>query len=256
MAVGDLDGGAGALTFRSVAAGRKVGVVADDSVLEPAVDKDTLPGLVDLLEGAGSWKLFLRDRGAAPPAAGPREGARDDAAVGLRVVGARLAGLVGEDSREAKGEGATDEARETEEEGGGGAAAAADVAEVVCEVSLLEEGHGSDLGLTVAAELEVDSRASVGSGFDGVCACACACWPAWVTVLWGLVVGIWERLGGEGEEADAVIFGDLSMFALTAGSRLLLLLLLRGRGRPTTEGMGTVLDHTCQASQEQRRSVV
>lgn len=245
MAVGDLDGGTGALTFRSVAAGRKVGVVADDSVLEPAVDKDTLPGLVDL---EGSWKLFLRDRGAAPPAAGPREGARDDAAVGLRVVGARLAGLVGEDSREAKGEGATDEAQETEED----AAGAADVAEVVCEASLLEEDHGSDLGF--AAELEVDSRASVGSGFDGVCACACVCWPAWVTVLWGLVVGIWERLGGEGEEADAVIFGDLSMFALTAGSRLLLL--LRGRGRPTTEGMGTVLDHTCQASQEQRRSVV
>ena len=164
-----------------------------------------------------------------------------------------MAGLVGEDSREAKGEGATDEARETEEEDIAGAGAA-DVAEVVCEVSLLEEDHGSDLGLTVAAELEVDSRASVGSGFDGVCACACACWPAWVTVLEGFVVGIWERLGGEGEEADAVIFGDLSMFALTAGNRLLLL--VRGRGRPTTEGMGTVLDHTCQASQEQRRSVV
>lgn len=163
--------------------------MADDSVLEPTVDKDMLPGLVDL-EGLGSWRLFLRDRGTAPtPAAGgPREGARDDAAatavvVVLWVVWARLRGLVGEGSREAKGEGATDEARETED---------ADVAEV-CEVNL--EGHESVLGLTVAAELEVDSRDSVGSGFDdgaavaaGVCACACAgciCWPvlAWVTVF-------------------------------------------------------------------------
>ena len=154
-----------------------MGVVADDSVLEPVVDKDMLPGLVDL-KGPGSWRLFLRDRGTAPPAAGgPREGARDD--VVLWVVWARLRGRVGEGSRDAKGEGATDEARETED---------ADVA-VVCEVSL--EGHESVLGLTVAAELEVDSRDSVGSGFnDGaaagcVCACACAwCWPvfAWVTV--------------------------------------------------------------------------
>lgn len=227
-----MDGGAGALTFRSVAAGRKVGVVADDSVLEPVVDKDMLPGLVDL-EGLGSWRLLLRDRGTAPPAAGPREGARDDAAVVLWVVCARLRGLVGEGSREAKGEGATDEARETED---------ADVAEV-CEVSL--EGHESVLGLTVAAELEVDSRDSVGSGFDdgAVCACACACWPAWVTVFWGFagaVVGIWDRF------VEVVMFGDLSMFVLTAGSRL-----LGGRGRPTTEGMGTVSDHTCQPSQEQ-----
>lgn len=238
--------------------------MADESVLEPVADKDMLPGLVDLDE-LGSWRLFLRDRGTAPePAAGPREGARDG---GLWVVWARLRGRVGEGSREAKGEGATDDARETED---------ADVAEV-WEVSL--EGHESVLGLTVAAELEVDSRDSVGpveSGFDdgaaaGVCVCAwlcaCACcWPvlfAWVgavrfcgfagdvvgNVVW-TAVGSWDRLGGDGDVAVVdvdVMFGDLSMFALTApGGRL-----LGGRGRPTattttTEGMETVSDHTCQ----------
>lgn len=126
--VGDLTG-TGALICGSDVAGRRVGVLLDESVLE--VDEvAVLFGRVKR-EGLVSWRLFFRDLfpGVADE---PRE------------LAVRERGRVGEGSREGSGDGAADV-------GADGAG--------FCELDL--EGHESVLGVTVAM-LDVDSRGSVG----------------------------------------------------------------------------------------------
>ncbi len=123
----------GAETFASEAAGRSVGVVEDESVLDVGAKAGLLGRGVR--EGLSSCRLFLRDRDP---------GFVDE---GLETCVLER-GLVGEGSREANGEGAADEEVE--------------VAEVCdnnfdCQVSVF--------GVIVAV-LVVDSRDSGGSDGD------------------------------------------------------------------------------------------
>lgn len=121
---GDLMG-APTLEVKSEADGRRVGVLADDRVLDAGAG----PGWLCLAdrEGLRSCWLFFRER-------------RPEFADDVRDVAVRDSGLVGEGSRDAKGDGAADD----EEDGA-----------EFCDVSL--DGPDPVMGVIVAALVE-DSR--------------------------------------------------------------------------------------------------
>jgi hypothetical protein len=134
IVVGDLTG-APASGVELDADGRSVGVLADDSVLEPGAGAGAgLACLADDRVGLMSWWLFFLER--IPEFA---DEAREEAV--------RESGLVGEGSRDARGDGAADDE--------------VDVAEV-CEANL--EGPDSVIGVIVAVLAE-DSREYVGCAF-------------------------------------------------------------------------------------------